>query len=65
MISVANEPLFMLCKFLQGKNGRGWGNDPEHLHRWSAGELWRMVRGCLDVERVYYPFPWVLAGCRK
>jgi ubiquinone/menaquinone biosynthesis C-methylase UbiE len=65
LISVPNEPFFMVSNFLRGKNVRAWGNDPEHLHRWSAGEFLSMVRGCFEVERVYYPFPWVLAGCRK
>jgi ubiquinone/menaquinone biosynthesis C-methylase UbiE len=65
LISVPNEPFFMLSNFLRGKNVRAWGNDPEHLHRWSAGEFLSMVGGCFEVERIYYPFPWVLAGCRK
>lgn len=65
LISVPNEPLFMLANFLRGKNVGSWGNDPEHLHRWRAGQFLSMVREYFEVERVLYPFPWVLAVCRK
>jgi len=55
----------MLSNFLGGKNVGSWGNDPEHLHRWTAGQFLSMVREYFEVERVLYPFPWVLAVCRR
>ncbi|HUW94397.1 MAG TPA: class I SAM-dependent methyltransferase [Anaerolineae bacterium] len=64
LISVPNEPFFMMSNFLRGKNVRGWGNDPEHLHRWTAGESLRLLGEHFRVESVAYPFPWVLALCR-
>ena len=36
LVSVPNEPFFMLANFLRGKNVGAWGNDREHLHNWSA-----------------------------
>jgi ubiquinone/menaquinone biosynthesis C-methylase UbiE len=63
--SVPNEPLFMISNFLRGKNVRAWGNDPEHLHRWSASQFLAMVGEAFSVERVVYPFPWVMALCRE
>ena len=65
LISVPNEPLFMISNFLRGKNLGAWGNDPEHLHRWTAGQFLAMVRQGFEVERVVYPFPWVMALCRR
>lgn len=65
LISVPNEPFFMLANFLRGKNLRAWGNDPEHLHNWTARQFLGMVGEYFAVERVLYPFPWVLALCRK
>jgi ubiquinone/menaquinone biosynthesis C-methylase UbiE len=65
LISVPNEPLFKLANFLRGKNIRAWGNDPEHLHNWTAGQFIRMVGDYFQVERVFYPFPWTLALCCK
>jgi len=64
LISVPNEPFFMMSNFLRGKNVRAWGNDPEHLHRWTAGEFLRLLGEHFRVESVAYPFPWVLALCR-
>jgi 2-polyprenyl-3-methyl-5-hydroxy-6-metoxy-1,4-benzoquinol methylase len=65
LISVPNEPFFMLANFLRGRNVRRWGNDPEHLHNWKAGEFIDMIEDYFRLERVVYPFPWVLALCRK
>lgn len=65
LISVPNEPFFRLSNFLRGKNIRAWGNDPEHLHNWTAGQFIRMVGDHFQVEKVFYPFPWTLALCRK
>jgi SAM-dependent methyltransferase len=64
VISVPNEPFFMLSNFLRGKNVRAWGNDPEHLQLWTAGQFRHLLGRYFDVERVLYPFPWVLAACR-
>jgi ubiquinone/menaquinone biosynthesis C-methylase UbiE len=65
LISVPNEPFFMLANSLRGKNIRMWGNDPEHLHNWTARQFIHMMEDYFQVERVLYPFPWVLALCRK
>jgi ubiquinone/menaquinone biosynthesis C-methylase UbiE len=65
LISVPNEPFFMISNFLRGKNVRAWGNDPEHVHRWRAGEFLRLLEEHFEVESVAYPFPWVLALCRR
>jgi 2-polyprenyl-3-methyl-5-hydroxy-6-metoxy-1,4-benzoquinol methylase len=65
LISVPNEPFFMISNLLRGKNVRAWGNDPEHLHRWTAPQFLGMVRERFAVERVAYPFPWVIALCRR
>jgi len=64
LISVPNEPFFMMSNFLRGKNVRAWGNDPEHVQHWTAGEFVEMLRKYFSVERVLHPFPWVLALCR-
>lgn len=64
LISVPNEPFFMLSNFLRGKNVRAWGNDPEHVHLWTAGQFRHLVGRYFDVERIWRPYPWVLAECR-
>ena len=64
LISVPNEPFFMLSNLLRGKNVRAWGNDPEHLHLWTAGQFRHLLERYFEVEKVLYPFPWLLAECR-
>ena len=65
IISVPNQPLFALANFLRGKNLRNLGEDPEHVHHWSAGQFLKLASRSMHVERVIYPFPWVLALCKK
>jgi 2-polyprenyl-3-methyl-5-hydroxy-6-metoxy-1,4-benzoquinol methylase len=65
LISVPNEPWFMFSNLLRGKNVRAWGNDPEHIQHWTAGRFRSLLGDYFTVERVVYPFPWVLALCRK
>jgi ubiquinone/menaquinone biosynthesis C-methylase UbiE len=35
LISVPNEPFFMLANLLRGKNISRWGNDIEHINHWT------------------------------
>jgi ubiquinone/menaquinone biosynthesis C-methylase UbiE len=65
LISVPDEPFFMLSNLLRGRNIHAWGNDPEHLHKWTAAQFIRMVGDYFVVKRVFYPFPWTLAVCHK
>jgi 2-polyprenyl-3-methyl-5-hydroxy-6-metoxy-1,4-benzoquinol methylase len=64
LISVPNEPFFMMSNFLRGKNVRAWGNDPEHVQHWTTRQFVAMLGKHFTVERVVYPFPWALALCR-
>jgi STE24 endopeptidase len=65
LISVPHEPFFRLANLLRGKNLRTWGNDPEHIHNWTAGGFIRLLEGHFEIEKVVYSFPWVIALCRK
>ncbi len=65
LISVPYEPFFRLANLLRGKNLKAWGNDPEHIHNWTAGEFIRLLEGHFEIEKVVYSFPWVMALCRK
>ena len=65
LISVPHEPFFRLANLLRGKNVRAWGDDPEHIHNWTAGEFIRLLEEYFQIEKVVYSFPWVMALCRK
>jgi len=60
LLSVPNQPFFSLSNLVRGKNVRRLGEDPEHLHHWTALQFVSMIKGRFKVSRVRYPFPWVL-----
>ncbi len=65
LISVPHEPFFRLANLLRGKNLRAWGNDPEHIHHWTARGFIHLLEGHFEIEKVVFSFPWVIALCRK
>src|SRR3989344_8074166 len=69
LLSVPNEPFFMMANFLRGKNLRRWGNDIEHIQRWTSGsfqsfttsvtrsDLVKFVKGrTLKIVKIRHPF---------
>ncbi len=61
LISVPNEPYFMLANFLRGKYLSHWGNHPEHINHWtsSAIKLFAESHG-LKVKKIFTPFAWTI-----
>lgn len=66
LISVPNEPFFMLGNFLRGKNMEKLGNDPEHINHWTAFSFASFLKtqGLKKIS-VKLPFPWILIFCKK
>lgn len=61
IISVPNEPLFMLSNFLRGKNLLRLGNDEGHINHWSPLSLKEyLIQNKIKVKTIKLPFPWVL-----
>lgn len=65
VLSVPNQPFFSIANFLRGKNVQTLGEDPEHVHHWTAGQFLKLIGNVVRVERVVYSFPWVIARCRR
>ncbi|MAG69307.1 MAG: SAM-dependent methyltransferase [Acidobacteria bacterium] len=65
VFSVPCEPFFSIANFLRGKNILRWGNDPEHLHKWSRNQFVAFVGKYYSVLKVVCPFPWIIVLCRK
>ena len=65
VLSVPNEPWFMLANFLRGKNWSRWGNDIEHINHWSTDAFRKFVGKELKVITVRQPFPWTLLIAEK
>lgn len=65
VVSVPNEPFFMLGNFLRGKNWSRFGNDIEHINHWSFWQFKKMVGKKLKIRKAIYPTPWTLLVAEK
>lgn len=66
LLSVPNEPWFMIGNFLRGKNLTRLGNDIEHIQHWSSGSFAKFVKvkGVKIVDRKT-SFPWTIILLKK
>lgn len=61
IISVPNEPLFMISNFLRGKNLSRLGNDIEHINHWNPLSLKKyLTQNRIQVKKIKLPFPWIV-----
>jgi len=65
VLSVPNEPFFMLGNFIRGKNLSRFGNDIEHINHWTVWMFKKFVGQKLTVKKVLYPVPWTLIVAEK
>ena len=65
VLSVPNEPWFMLANFVRGKNWSRFGNDIEHINHWSTNSFQKFTGKHLKVKKVRRQFPWTLLIGRK
>lgn len=65
LLSVPNEPFFMLAQFMRGKNWSRWGNDIEHINHWSAFGFQKFVSKYLSVQSMSVPFFWTIILAKK
>jgi 2-polyprenyl-3-methyl-5-hydroxy-6-metoxy-1,4-benzoquinol methylase len=61
IISVPNEPFFMLSNFLRGKNLTTLGNDKGHINHWGIFSFKKMLEeNGLKINETKLPFPWII-----
>jgi len=66
ILSVPNEPFFILGNLFRGKYIKSFGNNPEHINHWNAGGFKKFLRsGGLKMSGARYPFPWTVILARK
>ena len=65
LLTVPNEPFFMLAQFLRGKNWSRWGNDIEHINHWSALGFRQFINKRIQVTVCKVPFFWTLIVALK
>jgi ubiquinone/menaquinone biosynthesis C-methylase UbiE len=64
LISVPHEPYFSMMNFLSGKNLMAFGNDPEHLQRWTKREFKELLAKEFEIISLGSSLPWLIALCR-
>lgn len=65
ILSVPNEPWFMLGNFLRGKNFSRFGNDIEHIQHWTSWGFQKFVSKKLSIVNVRKPLPWTFVVAKK
>jgi len=67
LLSVPNEPFFMLANFLRGKNITRWGNDIEHIQHWTSKgfQQFSTLNSQLSILKIRHPFPWTMLLLKK
>lgn len=66
IISVPNEPFFMLGNFIRGKNLSKLGNDPGHINHWTFISFTNFIKNNnLKILKTKLPFPWILIIAEK
>jgi len=67
ILSVPNEPFFMMANFLRGKNITRFGNDIEHIQHWTnkSFQKFSTLNSQLSILKVRHPFPWTMLLLEK
>lgn len=65
LLSVPNEPFFMLAQLVRGKNWSRWGNDIEHINHWTFLGFQHFVGSKVRIIAVSIPFFWTIILCVK
>lgn len=66
LLSVPNEPFFMMAQLVRGKNWSRLGNDIEHINHWTFVSFQKFVSRDMAVRRIAIPFFWtIILGVKK
>lgn len=65
LLTVPNEPFFMLAQFVRGKNWSRWGNDIEHINHWTIMRFKQLIARYLTIRSLRVPFFWILVVGEK
>lgn len=61
LISVPNEPFFMLSNFIRGKNLFRLGDDPGHANHWTVFSFQKFIKkNGIKIKEMLFPFPWII-----
>jgi 2-polyprenyl-3-methyl-5-hydroxy-6-metoxy-1,4-benzoquinol methylase len=64
IISVPHEPFFSTMNFLSGNHFWAFGNNPNHVQKWTKDGFRRFLSQELDVLLLKSSLPWLIALCQ-
>ncbi len=65
IVSVPIEPMWRIFNMLRGSYVMSLGNTPGHIQHWNTQRFSRILRQYFIVEKLWYPYPWQMALCKK
>lgn len=65
IFSVPREPHYRLANMLIGANWSRWGDDPDHLQRWTRSQFLDFLGRHFTVVEARSPFPWLMVLCQS
>lgn len=65
VLTVPNEPFWMMANFLRGKNVKRWGNDIEHIQHWTFWEFKKFVGNELKIRSTRIALFWTVVVAEK
>ena len=69
VITVPNEPFFMLAQLIRGKNWSRFGNDIEHINHWTMFNFSKFVKqnagSKVQILAKRFPFAWTMLVLEK
>ena len=65
IVSVPIEPMWRIFNMLRGSYILSLGNTPGHVQHWNKQSFLKMLRKYFLIEKLWYPYPWQMALCKK
>lgn len=65
ILSVPREPHYRLANMVAGANWSRWGDDIDHLQRWTRKQFIDMLSQQFEIMQINAPFPWIMVLCKK
>lgn len=66
IVSVPNEPFFVMANLLRGKYLKHFGNHPEHINHWTMWGIEKLLKSQgFTIVKSKHPFAWSLVLAKK
>ena len=63
LISIPHQPWFSLMNLARGKNLRNFGDDPDHINKWSKRKFLNILKqNCFTKAKIVKCLPWLIVS---